>query len=245
MDDDPIPCAHPRTAPTIIHNGDMLRITVGEQSTFREYEIHIDALTQQSHYFKNLVPPPSTQSQPPVHLPLSPSRFRIFITWLYSSKLDSSDETRLSYLNLCGLYAFGALFGIPGLCNRVVDVVYMKMETQGTLPYDVMAYLETEARDSGLRDLLVDVMVQFGVGEEMAGWKVNLAKGMRVQSAKGVEIVRGEGLKRFLEEVRDSVCERYHVHGVDGCERVGGDGWFFDPPLVAEGLMLAYRAKEI
>jgi len=81
-----------------------------------------------------------------------------------------------------------------------------------------------------------DIMLRCGETKDMAEWKVNLAKGFRVEGGRNEDVVEPIGRKpdvrEYLIGLRGKVCEKYHDHVerdgmVVGCEEI----WFFDPPL--------------
>jgi hypothetical protein len=125
------------------------------------------------------------------------------------------------------------------LRNKIIDVFFNKVLCDPfSLPYDIMKYIEENLRDSALRAMMQDIMLNCGELEEMAEWQVNLAKGFQVKhgaiEVKGgvAPFDRSSDAREYLVGLRETVCERYHEHTErDQMVAIGEGGWFFDPPL--------------
>ncbi|KAL1795002.1 hypothetical protein ACET3X_006818 [Alternaria dauci] len=240
MSDSTVPCAYTWASPTITNKRDIVTIQLGTEKNIRTYELHVEALRMRSGYFHKSLPASPNEQRSTVHLALSVSKpFDIFANWLYSGRLDTFTEFKCGYLHLCELYAFADSFGVPLLRNKIVDVFFNKlMRDAFSIPCDIMKYMEEKLRDSTLRNMMQDIMLNCGVKEEIAEWQVNLAKGFGVKSSavgeQGgvVPFGRSSDVRGYLGELKGKVCERYHEH-LEGDETVvrHEDGWFFDPPL--------------
>jgi hypothetical protein len=184
-----MPCAHPCVAPVIINQCDTVNITVGTDCNIRDFVLHVDTLRQQATFFRHALPPLTSayMKRPRIPLMLStPLPFGVFAAWLYHGSLETPNESKLSYLFLTQLYAFASGFSIPLLRNKVVDVFLEKIERDASeLPHNVMAYLDDNLRDSALRDMVLGAVVQCGHKDNVAKWKVNLAKGTWTKGDSG------------------------------------------------------------
>jgi hypothetical protein len=162
----PVPCAHPWAAPTLTNKRDTIKITVSTRHDIRDFDLHVDALRARSRHFHDCLPSfiDKPKHRPSIRLALtSPRLFGIFLTWLYRGTLETLEESKISHLFLCQLYAFANDFGVPLLRDKTLDVVFRRMVGDAPeLPYDVMGYMELHLRDSALRDMVLDVMVQCG-----------------------------------------------------------------------------------
>lgn len=105
-----------------------------------------------------------------------------------------------------------------------------------SLPYDIMNYIEEHLRDSAFSTIMQDIMPNCGETKDMAEWKVNLAKGFRMEGSGNKDVVEPSGgssdVREYLFGLRGKVCERHHGH-VERDEKVveRKEMWFFDPPL--------------
>ena len=218
MSDLPVPGAHPWVAPIIINQCDTVNITVGTDYNLRDFVLHVDALRQQSTFFRHALPPLTNayMKRPRIPLTLStPLSFGVFATWLYHGSLGTLNESKLSYLFLAQLYAFANGFSIPLLRNKIVDVFFENMRRDAPeIPYDVMAYLDDNLRDSALRDMVLDMVFQCGDKNKVVKWKVNLAKGTWLKGYSGDEVGdavpfgRTPDVTGYLEEMRGKVHEK-------------------------------------
>jgi hypothetical protein len=239
MNDRPVLCAHAWTAPTITNKRDTVTIKVGTGRHIRKYNLHVEALRARSGYFHETLPASSNEDCSTIRLPLSATKpFDVFANWLYSGNLDSSTDVGSRYLFLCELHAFAGKFDIPLLRNKIVDVFFKKLlHDAHSLPYDIMKYVEEHLRDSALRIMMQDIMLNCGEAEKMAEWKVNLAKGFGPAGGGGkqdlVESVYGSAdVREYLVGLQGRVCEKYHKHAErDEMVVERGELWFFDPPL--------------
>jgi len=235
-------CAHPWTAPTISNKHDTITIKVGVGSNIQQYDLHVEALRARSRHFHEILPASSDEERTAIHLACSaPKRFDAFANWLYSGSLDSSNDINVRYLFLCELHVSADTFDIPLLRNKIVDVFFNKLLRDAQpLPYDIMKYIEEHLRDSALRTMMQDIMLNCGETEDMAEWKVNLAKGFRMEGGGNEDVVEPFGgssdVREYLHGLRGKVCKRYHEHS-ERDEKVveRGGMWFFDPPLKVDG----------
>ncbi|KAI4915514.1 hypothetical protein J4E90_003959 [Alternaria incomplexa] len=238
MSNPSILCAHPWTAPTITNKHDTILIKVGSGSNIQQYNLHVEALRARSRHFYEALPACSNEERTAIHLACSaPKRFDAFTNWLYSGSLDSSNEVNVRYLFLCELHVSADTFDIPLLRNKIVDVFFNKLLRDAQpLPYDIMNYIEEHLRDSALRNMMQDIMLNCGETEDMAEWKVNLAKGFRMEGGRNKDVAetigRNSNVREYLVTLRGKVCEKYHEH-VERDEMVleREEVWFFDPPL--------------
>jgi hypothetical protein len=242
MNNLPVPCARPWAATAITNQRDTVSVIVGTGGKTRYFDLHVDALRQQSTFFRNALTPLTNAyiKCPYIRLTLAASKpFEVLSTWLYRGTLDSQDESKLSYLLLAQLYKFATRFSIPQMRNKVIDVFVRKMEKDAPkLPYDVMTYIEENMRDSALTEMLLDIMLECGDKDKLMEWKVNLAKGFWVKGgndvAEGGVMPFGRALdtKGYIVGLRGKLCEKYHEHA-ERDDMVGdrAQGWFFDPPL--------------
>ncbi|KAI4685325.1 uncharacterized protein J4E84_006052 [Alternaria hordeiaustralica] len=231
-------CAHPWTAPTITNKHDTVTIKVGAGSNIQQYDLHVEALRARSRHFHEALSDSSNEERTAIHLACStPMRFDVFANWLYNGSLDSSNDSSSRYLFLCELHVSADTFDIPLLRNKIVDVFFNKLLRDAQpLPYNIMKYIEEHLRDSALRTMMQDIMLNCGETEDMAEWKVNLAKGFRMEGGRNKNvaetIVRNSDVREYLVALRGKVCEKYHEH-VERDEMVveREEMWFFDPPL--------------
>ena len=234
----PVPCAHTWTAPTIANKHDTVTINVGSGRNIQQYGLHVEALRARSQHFHEALSASSNEERTAIHLACStPMRFDVFANWLYKGSLDSSNDTDLRYLFLCELHVSADTFDIPLLRNKIVDVFFNKLLRDAQpLPYDIMNYIEEHLRDSALRNMMQDIMLNCGETEDMAEWKVNLAKGFRMEGGRNKDVAetigRNSNVREYLVALRGKVCEKYHEH-VERDEMVveREEVWFFDPPL--------------
>ncbi|KAI4953693.1 hypothetical protein J4E91_002541 [Alternaria rosae] len=232
-------CADPWTAPIITKKHDTITIKVGTGVNIRQYDLHVEALRARSRHFHEALPAsPSNEGRTTIHLAeTAPKPFDVFANWLYNGKLDYTNDLNLRYLFLCELHVFADTFDVSLLCNKVVDVFFNKLLRDAqSLPYDIMKYTEEYLKDSALRTMMQDIMLNCGETKDMAEWKVNFAKGFRVKRGGKKDVVealgRSSNVREYLIGLKSKVCGKYHEH-VERDEMVIGheEMWFFDPPL--------------
>lgn len=137
-------------------------------------------------------------------------------------------------MRLCHLYTFAMRHDVPLMRNTVIDAFLAAIYCSETIPYDVTKYLEADARDSALRNIVIDVILPCGNKEKVDEWEINLAKGFfQIGFHAPVPLVPFEmeqDVRGFIEQqMKDHVCGRYHEHP-SGEERVGDEHFFADPP---------------
>jgi hypothetical protein len=87
-------------------------------------------LRERSSHFRDTLPSFTTKPKhrPSIHLALAiPQLFTISAEWLYNSTLNAYDESKHPYLILAQLYVSAESFGVPLLCNKIIEVFVQKM----------------------------------------------------------------------------------------------------------------------
>lgn len=136
----------------------------------------------------------------------------------------------------CRIFAFAVVFEVPLLRNAVIDGFLYHIQQHNFIPHDLAPYLEENLRDSALRNMVIDIMMNCSEPEELEIWGVSLAKGFFIKSvytdkALAPFSMRGNA-SGFGEKIKAHVCEMYHEHP-EGVETAveNNEVCFFDPPL--------------
>ncbi|KAJ4366435.1 hypothetical protein N0V83_008071 [Neocucurbitaria cava] len=234
-----IPCVQPWSAPTIRDLRDRVHVIVGTERDVREYDLSADALKERSGEFRKKLSGGhhGARRRPRIELPdENPAVFDAFATWLSRGTVGQGNN---SYLRLCHLYTFTMRHDVPLMRNTVIDAFLAAIYRSETMPYDVTKYLEHEARDSALRNMIIDVILPCGNKEKVDEWEVSLAKGFfQIGFHAPVPLVPFEmegDVRGFIEQqMKDHVCDRYHEHP-SGNQLARSDHFFADPPPQGQG----------
>ncbi|CAO2658108.1 Nn.00g073680.m01.CDS01 [Neocucurbitaria sp. VM-36] len=236
MSDLAIPCTQPSTTVPQINARDVIRITVGKGSNVVEYGLNADALSQRSGYFREKLRENDehVKQRPLIALPDEiPAVFDVFVLWMHRGIVARKYNSPFDFL--CQLFIFATKLDIPLMRNAIVDAFIETIYSLNSLPYDVTRYLERYARDSALRNMVIDVVLNCGEMEEVARSEISLAKGFFKKSvfADGavVPFRMSSDVRGYLRWLKDHACEMYHEHPTGDEMGVEQEIFFFDPPL--------------
>jgi hypothetical protein len=156
-----------------------------------------------------------------------PAIFQVFITFLYTGSLSHSNLRKMTapkhfFLFLVKLFAFAGSIDAFAMRNAILDMFLLRIATDPfALPYGNIGNLyKNTSRDSSMRDLIIDVIVNIGTSLGVDRWSKELPRQfltdcLRMASEDGVVPFSKEryGEKRdWLAEKKGCLCRHYHVH---------------------------------
>ena len=125
------------------------------------------------------------------------------------------------------MYVFGIRAESPHLQNAALDAFINKILQDNAVPYDILDYLEDNAHNSALWDLVMDVVWHCGSKADVKTWRNSLQGKGSIRNRNKKEV------KEYLRRECAAVCGVYHEHP-EADER-DGELFFFDPPVKTSG----------
>jgi hypothetical protein len=151
--------------------GATVTVTVGSELHKREWSIYEGLLTHYTSYFRTALQNKWKEGETGVvDLPHdNPDVFQAVFEWLYTGKLypELTEEGRipLDFETICGIYVFGDIRGIPGLCNASINLLFQTIVQAWDRPDEVLNYVyDNTCAGSNLRKFLVDQCI-IGYGD--------------------------------------------------------------------------------
>jgi hypothetical protein len=166
-----------------------------------------------------------------------PGIFQVFITFLYTGTLSHSNLRKMTApkLFLVELFAFAGSLDAFAMRNAILDLFLLRIATDPfALPYDNIGDIyKNTSRDSSMRDLIIDVIVNIGTSLGVDRWSKELprqflADCLRMASEDGVVPFSREryGEKRdWLAKKKECMCRHYHVHENETMKGYTHGGW--------------------
>ena len=166
-----------------------------------------------------------------------PTHFRVFIEYLRTGRLRHPNLREMTaskhyFRFLAELFAFAGTFDAHAMRNAILDTFFLRILTSpNQLPYEnIRDVYENTSRNSSLRDLVIDVVVNTGTGDLLQMWRNDLPRTFLVDCLKMAEedgIVPFKksgrhGTTLWMEGKRENICAHYHVH-VEEEERAAGE----------------------
>ncbi|THX37813.1 hypothetical protein D6D10_05616 [Aureobasidium pullulans] len=208
----------PNKWPSTEHYNGIVTVVVGSEK--KSYSLHKGQLCFYSDYFRaafNGSFKEATDGKIEL-MDVEPKVFDIFQIWLYSRRLQTSEDSFPSYITLAQLWVFGDKHQIPLLQNEVMDDIFAKRAQLKVFHTTLvkLAYEQTPV-GSPLRKAVIEVIGHnMRLQEEDGGnaFELSSQSDYLIDLVRVLDKIRKENKVVFPAMPKRDKCF-FHVHGKD------------------------------